>query len=39
MLVTALLAPTIAAFVLKRAGGLRPEDEPSDAVRVAALAS
>jgi 2-keto-3-deoxygluconate permease len=39
VLVTALLAPTVAAFVLKRAGALRPEEEPSDAVRVAALAS
>lgn len=38
VLVTALLAPTVAAFVMKRAGGLKEEGEPAEALRATALA-
>ena len=39
VLVTALLAPTVAAFVMKRAGGLREEEVPGASVRATTLAS
>jgi 2-keto-3-deoxygluconate permease len=39
VLVTALLAPTVAAFVMKRAGGLRDEDDPAGAARATSLAT
>lgn len=39
VLVTALLAPTVAAFVMKRAGGLPSDAEPVSAARATSLAT